>query len=232
MRDILLRRLERDYQPGQRFPTEQALCAEFGVSRETIREALRTLEAEGLISRHAGRGSFVSATPRPQRERRLTGPVEDFTELKLDTAATVLEAAAVEAPGDVAEALGCEAVFRIVRLRRFEAEPLALHEAYLPVEVGRRLAELDLTHTTLINELGGTLRIASYEAWQRVEAVCADTEVARLLGVTLGAPLLFVTRQLRRTDERPLVLFRSHFRADRYFYTVETPGRRRRQRLQ
>lgn len=227
IRDALLGRLERDYQPGERFPTEQALCAEFGVSRETVREALRALEADGLISRHAGRGTFVSGRPKPQRERRLTGPVEDFTDLKLDTEARVLEAANVEAPGDVAEVLDCAVVFRMLRLRCFEGAPLALHEAFLPVPVGERLATLDLEHTALINELGGTLGIAWYEAWQRVEALCADTDVAGLLDVRLGAPLLYITRLVRQTDERPLVLFRSHFRADRYFYTVETQGKRR-----
>ncbi len=230
MRDILLRRLERDYQPGERFPTEHALCAEFGVSRETVREALAALEADGLISRHAGRGTFVTARPQAQRERRLTGPVEDFTNLKLDTEARVLEAARIEAAPDVAEVMGSPAVFRVLRLRHFERQPLALHEAYLPVPVGERLAALDLTHTALINELGGTLQIAWYEAWQRVDALCADTEVARLLEVPLGAPLLYITRLVRQTDDRPLVLFRSHFRADRYFYTVETPGKRERRR--
>jgi GntR family transcriptional regulator len=61
-----------------------------------------------------------------------------------------------------------------------------------------------------------------------VEAVCADTGLARLLDLPLGAPVLYVTRLLRQRDDRLLVLFRSHFRADRYYYTVENAGARRR----
>lgn len=230
MRDILLRQLDRDFQPGQRFPAEQALCVEFGVSRETVREALRALEQDGLISRQAGRGSFVLRHPATRGERRLTGLVEDFTDLRLDTEAAVLEKAVVCAPPDVAEAVGGTAgaqIFRITRLRSFECRPLAYHEAYLPLELGERLAQLDLRHTSIIREIRTTLKIPFRETYQRVEAVSADTALARLLEVQFGAPLLYLTRLLRGKNDRLRVLFRSHFRADRYFYTVELSGSRK-----
>lgn len=231
VRDILLRRLDRDFQPGQRFPAEQALCAEFGVSRETVRQALRVLEQDGLISRHAGRGSFVLRHPTTRGERRLTGLAEDFTDLRLDTQATVLEKAVVAAPLDVAEAVGGTPgapIFRIARLRSFESRPLAYHEAYLPPELGERLARLDLRRTSIIREIRTTLKIPFQETSQRVEAVSADTGLARLLEVQFGAPLLFLTRLLRGKNDRLVVLFRSHFRADRYYYTVELSGARKR----
>lgn len=231
VRDVLLRRLERDFQPGQRFPTEQELCTEFGVSRETVREALRVLVHDGLISRHAGRGSFVLRKPAGRVEPRLTGLVEDFSDLKLDTHAAVLERAEVPAPHDVAETVGTalgELLFRIGRLRSFEGHPLAFHEAYLPVEIGRRIASLDLRHTSIIREIATRLRIPFREEFHRVEAVAADTAMARLLDVPIGAPLLYVTRLLL-TDKGALVaLFRSQFRADRYFYTVDLSGQRSR----
>ena len=40
-------------------PTEQALCAQFQVSRQTVRQALSLLEAEGLIDRRQGSGSHI-----------------------------------------------------------------------------------------------------------------------------------------------------------------------------
>lgn len=46
-----------------RLPPERALCEQLGVGRATLRHALRTLEAQGRISRHVGRGTFVGGRP-------------------------------------------------------------------------------------------------------------------------------------------------------------------------
>lgn len=214
-------------QPGQQFPTEQALCAEFGVSRETVREALRALEDDGLISRHPGRGSFILRSPARRTERRLTGMVEDFSELHFDTRAKVLEAGPVAASAELTEAMGVmkeEPLYRISRLRSFEQQPLAFHDAYLPVELGEKLMALDLRRTSIVNELRLTLGLHCVEAYQRIEAVAADAPLARLLDVVLGAPLLQITRRFEASGQP--VLFRSQFRADRYYYTVDLAAAR------
>ncbi len=49
----------RAFKPGDRLPTEQEMCAQFGVSRTVVREAARMLHAKGLISIEKGRGMFV-----------------------------------------------------------------------------------------------------------------------------------------------------------------------------
>jgi GntR family transcriptional regulator len=224
VREVLLRRLERDLRPGQQFPTEQALCAEFGISRETVREALRTLEDDGLISRHPGRGSFVLRAPRRRAERRLTGLVEDFSDLRLDTEARVLDAGPMAATADLAEAMALAAgapLYRISRLRNFERRPLAFHDAFLPAELGSTIAALDLRHTSIMHELQVTLGLPCVEQYQRIEAIAADAPLARALETTLGAPLLQITRCVAAGDDRQPVLFRSQFRADRYYYTVD-----------
>ena len=48
------------WEPGTRIPSENELCARYGLSRTTIRQALARLEQEGLVSREKGRGTFVS----------------------------------------------------------------------------------------------------------------------------------------------------------------------------
>src|ERR1700757_4009675 len=51
--------------PGSRLPTERQLAADLGVTRSGIRHALAALEADGVISREVGRGTFLSAAPAP-----------------------------------------------------------------------------------------------------------------------------------------------------------------------
>jgi len=222
IRDILLRRIEREKHAGDRLATEAELGAEFGVSRETIRDALIGLEKEGLIRRAPGSGTFVARLPRRDRERRLTGLSEGYTRFNLDTQARVLFIGEIPAGHDIAAVLECESrvVTRISRLRSLEGEPFAVHEAYLPLDIGSGVAERDLTQTSIVHVLRRGLKLAIWEDRQRIEALAADTEIARLLGIGIGCPVLHIERLFRDADDRPVVLFRSHYRSDRYYYTV------------
>lgn len=224
IREILVRRIEREMRIGDQLPIEHALCEEFGVSRETVRDALGGLEADGLISRTPGHGTFVARLPSVSRETRLTGLTEDFSRFKLDTEARVLSKGPVLPQPAVAEVMATpreEMVYRIFRIRVFEGEPFALHEAFLPLDVGARVARLELSKTSIVHVLRSSLRIDIWEDHQRIEAVAADTEVARLLEVGIGSPILHIVRHFRVGADQPIVLFRSHYRADRYYYTVK-----------
>jgi GntR family transcriptional regulator len=225
IRHLLVRRISEGFVPGDRFPTEHAICDEFGVSRETVREALHGLESEGLIARYRGRGTFVVRLPQIAEDERLTGLVEDFTELRLNTCAKVIRSGVENAPPRVIRALhldrGAE-VFRIRRLRRVDDRPLACHEAFLPLDIGTDLARLDLTHTTLFRELRRKLGVRLVEIYQQIDAVAADVDLARLLEIQIGAPLLVTRRAFgNKRSGTPTMYFEAYFRADRYYYSVQ-----------
>ena len=59
---------------GARLPTERQLAADLGVTRSGIRHALAALEAEGLISREVGRGTFLRGIPPARRAPEADGP--------------------------------------------------------------------------------------------------------------------------------------------------------------
>jgi GntR family uxuAB operon transcriptional repressor len=80
--------------PGSRLPTERQLAADLGVTRSGIRHALATLEAEGLISREVGRGTFLREAPHKDQRDPAAGPA--------DPAADAAPPAATDfAPADV-----------------------------------------------------------------------------------------------------------------------------------
>ncbi len=83
--DLLRKRILTQMHPGDRLPPEVVLSRDFGVSRETLRQALEPLEKEGLISRTRGRGSFVAERPVTRPSEKFTGMVEDFMVLGLKT---------------------------------------------------------------------------------------------------------------------------------------------------
>ena len=229
IRHILIRRLGEGFAPGDRFPTEQELCSEFDVSRETVREALLGLESQGFIARRRGSGTVVVRLPEQVRDERLTGLVEDYTELKLNTDVDVIRAGMDRPPVRIAAALELERgqeLFRILRLRRIDGAPFACHDAFLPASIGAELAKLDLTHTTLFRELGRTLDLELVEIYQHIEAACADPGMAKLLEIAVGAPLLVTRRALtHKARSGATMLFETYFRADRYYYTVQIDKR-------
>src|SRR3989449_6950352 len=58
---------------GERIPSEHALCKRFKVSRPTIRQALDVLVEEGLLYRHAGRGTFSTPSAGADPKLRVIG---------------------------------------------------------------------------------------------------------------------------------------------------------------
>ena len=219
--------MQTEYEPGGRLPTEQAFCKEFGVSRETVREALREFEIEGLIERHRAQGTFLVRRPEKIADERLTGMTEDFSALKLNTYAKVLKAEPVVAPTEsVQMKISGERVFYISRLRFFDGSPLSFNDAFLPIEVGSRLSQLDLSNTSIVREIEETLQIECFEERAQVEADVADTDLARQLEIPIGAPILVLTRFFVRKDRTPLILFRAYYRADRYYYTLNMSDRK------
>ncbi len=229
IRNILVSRLADGASPGDRFPTEHELCHEFGVSRETVREALSGLERDGYIARHRGRGTVVVRRPERAQDARLTGLVEDFTDLGLDTRVQVLRSGVEIATPDVCDRLALAAgtsLHRILRLRLVDGTPFALHDAWLPQDVAARIAGRALDHTTLFGELRRVPRLAPVELYQHVDAAVADLGTAKLLATVVGAPLLVTRRALaHRGAAAPTMIFESIFRSDRYYYTVQVDRR-------
>lgn len=228
IRELLLRRIEREFQPGDQFPTEQALATEFGVTRATIREALRWIEDEGLIRRHRGQGTFVTARPERPSDNRVTGMTEHFAQLNQDTWAEVVEKGVVPSPSEIAAALHRppdEPVFRVTRVRHFEGGPLAYHECFVSLSYGARALDLTFEQSSLMKELEDAIGTSFREAHQRLEAIVADTGLATLLDISLGAPILVITRYYTADGNEPAIVFRSNYRADRYYYTVDLSPR-------
>lgn len=154
---------------AERFPTDQQLVVRYGVSRQTVREAVRRLSEEGLLERERGRGTRV----RPFEQ--VGGSLESlYEQVEAQGAAqrSVVRAREVVHDAAVARRLGRPARARLVRIERLrlaDEEPLALDRAWLPQEVAEGLLDADLSRSGIYVELlrlcgvdvdGGRERIA------------------------------------------------------------------------
>lgn len=202
---------------GSKLDSELDLAEQLGISRPTMRAAIKLLVDKGLLIRRRGIGTIVA--PRPVRRAvALTSLYDDLKEAGKEPQTRVLALEQVPCPPDVAEHLGLGAgtpVVRFKRLRVAESEPIALMCNIVPVGLLQIESE-DLERTGLY-ELFRKSGIAPHVATQRVGARKASTEEAELLEVEPGDPVLTMTRTAYDTSGRPIEYGSHSYPAESYW---------------
>ena len=222
-----LERRMRDhrYKQGERLPSEDELCREFGASRITIRQAVGRLVDLGFVTRRRGSGTFVSARQeeRPPEMVKFTAALEDLF-AQVETVSTKSAQITEEQPPiDVRTLLGLEEGAQMVvvrRVRAFRDQVFSLTTNYLPQHLRGKLSESDLYRYPLLQLLEERLRVDFRYADQLIEARLADEDVAKMLGIHFGDPVLFVERLMYADAPRPFEVVRSYYRADVYRYQL------------
>lgn len=204
------------------FPGEMALVAEYGVSRQTVRSALRDLRAEGLVV--AGRGR----RPRLAGQTEITQPVGVLYSLFacVESAGlrqkSIVRTRDVRADPVVAERIGLEGsapLFHLERLRLAGDEPLALDEVWLPAEIARPLLDADLTHTALYDELAARCGVRLSGGREHISAVVPTWAEQHLLGISPSTGALAIDR-LGYVSGRPVEWRHTVIRGDRFALTA------------
>lgn len=208
--------------PGQKLPSEDELAARFGVSRMTVRQGISDLIDEGLIYRRHGVGTFV-AQPHVERDHtHLTNFIEMARKEGIDLKVRLLAAEVIPAKLKVARSLSLEEgdlVIRVYTLRYTSELPITLHDAYVPYKLFPQLLQenLETNHLWDIFESYG-FRVK--RAVQSIEAREAGDEIARLLEVEDGVPILYKERTVLLDDGTPVEFTYCYNRGDRYRLTV------------
>lgn len=202
-------------------PHEDRIAAEYGASRNTVRQALDLLRGEALVERVPGLGTVVRCAKVPHGLDRLMGLAETLHQHGRVTN-EVRTAAPVSAPAPVAHRLGLPSgaeVLYVERLRRLDGLPLSLDLTYVPIDLGLPLLEADLEHTDVFRLLEQFSGRALGSAEITLEAVSADAHSAAVLEAPSGAALLMLERLTHLDDGRPVDLEFIRFRGDRIAMT-------------
>jgi GntR family transcriptional regulator len=205
-------------QPDDPMPSDAQLCAEFGVSRMTARNAVQRLAQEGLVYRVPGRGTFVAPAPTHRQAGNLLSFTEEMRRRGAVASSQLIERARRPASEDEQRALRLDAgaaVVAVRRLRLADEAPVAVEDTVLRDGVAEAVMAADLERSSL----HATLRAAGFvptvgRATLRAEA--AATRDAPLLGVRRGSPLLVETRLIYDQHGRALEWTESRYAGDRY----------------
>ncbi len=121
------------YSPGDRLPPERDLMVRFGVSRTVLRKALDTLEREGAIWRHVGKGTFVASQAGGSSLAELTRQVSpvQLTRARLALEPAMAREAALHATSEAVAAvrLARDRAFHAVSWDEYEAHDDAFHRS-------------------------------------------------------------------------------------------------------
>ncbi len=210
-----------ELEPGEQLPSEAELAKELGISRNTLREALRILEEENIIIRKHGVGTFVNRKPifqggieelfsitelieregkKPGTEILFTGYVEplheDITELELKED---------------------EQVFLVKRVRTADETPLVYCIDKVPANIlpeGYKLREESIFNS--LKEAGVVINHAK----SQIKTIAYHEEISHIMNCDKHIPLL-VLRQVHFDEENHPVLYSiNYFRSDQITFNV------------
>lgn len=216
--------LEGQLYPNGTLPPERELAHDLGVTRTTVRKALRQLEEEGLLRRYKGSGTYLSASAAAieQPLNILTGFSQDMARHGLKPGVVWLgrERSLPTSEESFSLALSpTSEVSRLKRLRTADGEPIALELAVLPASI---LPDPFVVEHSLYEYLTRS-GLQPGRALQRLKAGAASPGEADLLRTAPGSPVLHIQR-LVFVENQPVEFTRSTYRGDRYEFVVEMKG--------
>jgi GntR family transcriptional regulator len=221
--------LDGTFASGSQLPPELELIRMLGVSRTTLREALKRLEEQGLIVRRRGLGTYVREKSIVKDLNTNFGISEMITAagMKPGTRATAVrqEKATTEAATALAIAEGAPVVV-VERVRTADRRPVVLSLDILPAELlgDRALNSTHLQSQSLYKYFSDELQIRVLRGVARLSPVAATAEMADKLDVRRGTPLLRIAQTDYDAADRPVLHSIEYHLPDAFVFVINRRG--------
>ncbi|MFC7372230.1 GntR family transcriptional regulator [Fictibacillus iocasae] len=210
------------YSEGEKLPSEFELARQLGISRATLREALRILEDENVVIRKHGVGTFVRTRALFSAGIEALSSVTETIERGGKSAGTIfLSSEKIKAPEDLEAKFGSplsNGLMRIERVRTADSEPVVFCEDYVPY---------DLFPMKGIHEHQSLLDLLEKEAGKRVMYAVADIQpigyhekISEILQCEEKSPMLALMQMHYDQFDQPVLYSCNYFRADKFQFSV------------
>lgn len=217
------------FPPGSQLPSELELMQMLGVSRTTLREALRTLEEQGSIIRRRGLGTFVSQRS-IVKDLSINFGITEMIRQAGFTPKTIQcdvhrEAASAKVAGHLEIAEGAP-VFIVRRLRLANDTPIVWSDERLPAAIldDRPPDENELKNESLYDYLEKHHGIRIYQGTAVLRPIPAPKEVAEKLQVPRNSTILLISQTDSDEARRPIIFSEEYHLSDKITFLIHRKG--------
>ena len=220
----LLLEFIRESKEGDSIPTENELCLQFEVSRQTVRQAVKELVSEGYLHRLKGKGTFITEHKIKQDFLLVLDSFNNEMRRKgLVPTTKVLEFTLFKSDNQISKALGLKKGSDVVKLRRLRLannEPFVLVLTYLPYHMLDNILSKNMNIESLYKVLERDYQLKIDSASLILESKIAGDYQSKHLRIKKGDPIQQIQRIARLSDGTPIDFSLAEYRGDRNKFTI------------
>lgn len=214
--DVFRQRIARGtWRAGEMMPSIESLMQEFSVARVTVRQAIKLLSADGLVSPQRGRGTVICAVPGAHRLLRLDTTLADLVEMYRGDKPVLTNIAESDAFPELRDDDGSAAssYYHMRRVHARDGVKYCVISMYIDDRIFRRAPDRFRSEVVLpvLFSLPG---ITIGRARQTMRISKTDVEIAGLLDVPVGEPIVEVRRVLSAPDGKVIYVADVVYRGD------------------
>ncbi|HDX4050599.1 TPA: GntR family transcriptional regulator [Enterobacter soli] len=211
-----------ELKPGDALPTESSLQEAFGVSRVTVRQALKRLTEEQIIESIQGSGSYVKEERVNYDIYQLTGFYEKLADRNVDTHSDVKIFEVIKADARMAETLNIkpeDKIWHVKRVRFIKQKPVNLEETWMPLAMFADLT-WEVMENSKYHYIEQIKKMAIDRSEQELVPVMPSQEAIAALALDPAKPILEKVSRGFLKDGRVFEYSRNVFNTDDYKFTL------------
>lgn len=222
--DLLSKINDGTYPPQSLIPREIDLVAYYKVSRPTVRQAIQSLVERGFLEKKKRRGTIVKQSKIAQQFTQvIEGYNKEMSGKGLIPTTKVLFFQTESANEDVAQHLNLKLgapVFKLVRLRYANFQPVVLITSYIPEKLVSNLINEDFSKVSLYQTLDKN-NVGVQRVKRRLEVLKSDETTSDLLNIAEGEPLFYFHTQGLTSDNTLIEYSVAKYRGDLNYFEMD-----------
>lgn len=194
-----------EYPVGKKLPTEDQICSQQGVSKAVVRAAMEDLARRGFIRKIAGKGTFAQKPADAEGVWLSTCLQEKLLDFGMEWETEVIQKMLSVSPSDLRDLFASETehkVFKIIRLRSINEEPVVHETAYVSYDLCPGMTVEDLRHESIIDLINNKYGIPIVRCADSMGLTTLEDKESELLKKETGAPALLSDRIIYTNNSR------------------------------